>query len=100
MSAYFQIRHAQEMRRRRAADQAHERARELAARQLAQSPEERRAALAQFIRSHGHRASVFEGALTAYIRGTSYTWRNCPTFRQVRVALGLPVEYITLTEVE
>ena len=64
-----------------------------------QTPSDRKRAFAQFIRSHGHRASIAPGTgeLIAYIRGTSYVWGNCPTWRTVRVALGLPTEYIELT---
>ena len=65
------------------------------------SPADRKRALAQIIRSRGHRASIAPGSgeLIAYIQGTSYIWGNCPTWRRVRIALGLPTEYITLTEV-
>ena len=66
------------------------------------SPADRKRALAQFIRSHGYRAHVAPGSgeLIAYIRGTSYIWGNCPTWRNVRIALGLPVEFITCTKVQ
>ena len=61
---------------------------------------ERKQRLATFIRANGHRASIdpFTGVLSCYARGESFIWGNAPTFRQVREALGLPTEYITITE--
>ena len=68
------------------------------------TPNERKQRLATFMRTTDPACMAMvdpsTGALRARINGVNHTWSHCPTFRDIRQAMGLPIEYITCTGVQ